>query len=88
MDLENPKWMYAKAGMFVFIGLCCFTILFIETPTARNALLLLLMIWAFSRAYYFMFYVIEKYVDSKYRFSGIVSFLKWAFSKRTDKGCD
>jgi hypothetical protein len=31
--------------------------------------------------YYFMFYVIEKYVDPKYKFAGIYSFLKYIVRK-------
>lgn len=82
MDLKNPRWMYAKAAMFVAIGLLSFAIVLGENPSLRTAACLILMIWAFSRAYYFVFYVIEKYVDAEYRFSGIISFLKYLAAKR------
>lgn len=39
-----------------------------------GAVLLALSIWGFCRAYYFAFYVIEKYVDPEFRFSGLLSF--------------
>ena len=52
-----------KAGLFVFIVSSCFILVWVEAPTARTALLLLLMIWASARAYYFAFYVVEKYVE-------------------------
>lgn len=77
MDLQNSKWMYLKAGLFVLIGLCCFFLVWIEAPSLRTAFLLLLMIWAFARAYYFAFYVIEKYIDREYRFSGLGSFFRY-----------
>jgi hypothetical protein len=32
-------------------------------------------VWGFCRSYYFAFYVIERYVDPGYRFSGLGSFL-------------
>jgi hypothetical protein len=63
MDLKNPKWMYAKAVMFILIGAISFALVLAEFPSIKVAALLLLMIWGFSRAYYFTFYVIEKYVD-------------------------
>ena len=47
-----------------------------ETRSWRVALLLGLAIWTSARLYYFMFYVIEKYVDSEFRFSSIYSFVK------------
>ena len=77
MDLKNPKWMYLKAILFVFIGICCFVLLWVESPNLKTAVLLGLMIWAFCRAYYFAFYVIEKYIDPKYRFSGLFSFIHY-----------
>ena len=81
MDLKNPKWMYAKAGMFLLIGSIAFAIVVLEQPSLRSAVFLLLMIWAFCRAYYFAFYVIEKYVDSKYRFAGLIDFMRYLLRK-------
>jgi hypothetical protein len=48
-------------------------------------LLLLLTVWAFCRFYYFAFYVIEHYVDSTYRFAGLLSFLQYAIHKRRER---
>ncbi len=39
------------------------------------------MVWAFCRAYYFAFYVIEHHVDPGYRFSGLISFVAYALRK-------
>ncbi|MEN6334727.1 MAG: hypothetical protein ABFE01_10735 [Phycisphaerales bacterium] len=83
MDLRNPKWMYLKAGLFVLIVLCSFTLVWVEAPTLRTAMLLLLMIWASARAYYFAFYVVEKYVDPQYRFAGLTSFFRYLLGKRS-----
>jgi hypothetical protein len=82
MDLKNPKLMYLKAGLFVLIVLCCFILVWVEAPTAKTALLLLLMIWASARAYYFTFYVVEKYVDPQYRFAGLVSFFRYMLGRK------
>ncbi len=40
------------------------------------------MIWAFARAYYFAFYVLEKYIDPSYRFSGLLSLLHYLAQKK------
>ena len=81
-DLKNPKWMYAKAGMFLVIGIMTFGLLLLPQELWARVVLQLLMIWAFARAYYFAFYVIEHYVDSRYRFAGLFDFLKYLRSER------
>jgi len=45
-------------------------------------ILLCLVIWSAARVYYFMFYVIEKYVDPTFKFSGILSFLMYVMRRR------
>ncbi|MEW6160942.1 MAG: hypothetical protein AB1813_26230, partial [Verrucomicrobiota bacterium] len=61
-DLRDSRWMFLKAGLFLVIGSSSALLLFLDRPTLGTALLLLLVIWAFCRAYYFAFYVIERYV--------------------------
>jgi hypothetical protein len=77
-DLRHPKWMYLKAGLFVIIGLTSSALIIGSNPSLSLCLLLGLAIWAFCRAYYFMFYVIEKYIDPDFKFSGLFSALKYA----------
>ena len=76
-DLQNPKWMHLKAGMFVVIGVVSSALIVGSTPTVQTCILLSLVIWSFCRAYYFAFYVIEKYVDPSFRFSGLFSALRY-----------
>lgn len=81
-DLQNPKWMYLKGLLFgVILGISVFIIL-LETRSWRIALLLGLIVWSAARLYYFMFYVIEKYVDPHFKFAGIFSFLGYLIKKR------
>ena len=75
-DLKDARFMCLKAWLFLVIGIVTFALLILETQTIRNATLFCLMIWAFCRAYYFAFYVIEHYVVGKYRYAGLVDFLK------------
>lgn len=72
-DLQNPRWMYLKAVLFLLIGAACFISIVAATPTVQTALLLLLAVWSFCRAYYFAFYVIERYIDPTYKYSGLIS---------------
>jgi hypothetical protein len=76
-NLTNPRLIKAKGLLFLFLGILSSGFLILERPTLKVGLLLIVAIWSFCRFYYFAFYVIEKYIDSDYRFSGILSFLRY-----------
>jgi hypothetical protein len=80
-DLSDRKRIYLKGFLFLLIGVVSAALVLLETPTLRVAALLALMTWGFCRAYYFAFYVIEKYVDARFRFSGLGSFVKYWFTR-------
>ena len=48
----------------------------------RTAFLLLLLVWAASRFYYFLFYVLERYVDPRLRYAGILALIRTIIAKR------
>ena len=81
-DLTNPVWIKLKGALFLGLGLLSSALLIFEHPELRVILLLALSVWCFCRFYYFAFYVIEHYVDSGYRFSGLGSFLAYLWSRR------
>ena len=81
-DLESPRWMWIKAALFLVLGTTACVLILVEDPDLRVAALLILAIWSFCRAYYFAFYVIEKYIDPSYRFSGIISALRYLVTRR------
>jgi len=81
-DLKKPGLIYLKGFLFAAIVVCVSTILMYRNPDWQTALLVLLLIWAAARTYYFMFYVIENYVDKNYKFSGVASFLRHIIRNR------
>jgi hypothetical protein len=81
-DLQHARWMWLKAVLFLVIGLVSSTMLVAETPRWRTVLFLLLVIWAFCRAYYFAFYVIQHYLDPQFRFSGLGSVVAHLWRRR------
>jgi len=83
-DLKDVRLIYLKGLLFLVAGLLAAATILLETPGARTAFLLLVAIWSFCRLYYFMFYVIEKYVDSSYRFAGIHSFLFYLVRRKRE----
>lgn len=81
-DIKNPKLLWTKGLLFLLIGIASSVLLLLEAASLKVGLLLALAVWAFCRAYYFAFYVIEHYADPGYRFAGLMSFLGYAFRRR------
>ncbi len=67
--------------MFLFLGVLAGWLIWIKTRDWETILLLGVFAWAFSRAYYFAFYVIENYADPKFRYSGLLSLLSYMKAK-------
>ena len=82
-DLKNSTLIWLKGVLLLAIGITAAGLLLAELPGLRTAVLLALMVWAFCRAYYFAFYVIEHYVDASYHFSGLWSFLVYCVQKKS-----
>ncbi|HSH92825.1 MAG TPA: hypothetical protein VK968_01630 [Roseimicrobium sp.] len=82
-DLTDARWIKLKGVLFLIIGLMSSGLILAEHFDFRTATLLGIAIWCFCRFYYFAFYVIERYVDPSYRFSGLWSFACYMFGKRT-----
>lgn len=84
-DITHPKLLYAKGLLLVAAGLLSAVLLLLERPTLRTALLLALSVWCFARAYYFAFYVIERYIDPGYRFAGLWSLARFVVRRRNGR---
>ncbi|HEX7653257.1 MAG TPA: hypothetical protein VF607_07105 [Verrucomicrobiae bacterium] len=76
-DLTDRHWIYLKGFGFLLMGFFAAGCIWMEHPERKLLGLLAVCIWAFSRFYYFAFYVIQNYVDPSYRFSGLGSFFKY-----------
>lgn len=81
-DLKSPWLIHAKGILFVVIGLAAAGLLFAELPTLRTALLLATMIWAFCRFYYYLFYVLERYLGREKRFAGAFDAIRHLLGRR------
>ncbi|MES1245510.1 MAG: hypothetical protein ABUT39_28150 [Acidobacteriota bacterium] len=76
-DLKSSGLIKLKGVLFLVLGLASSALLLFEAPTLKVAALLGIAVWSFCRFYYFAFYVIERYVDPGYRFSGLMSFARY-----------
>jgi hypothetical protein len=81
-DLKDPRLMYLKAVLFLVAGLLAAGGLLAQSLTLTTLLLLGICVWSFCRLYYFIFYVIEHYIDGEYRFAGLGAFLVYLVRRR------
>ena len=80
-DLTNPRLIWLKGCLFVGLGTLASGLLLAEMDGWKPVALLAIAIWAFCRSYYFAFYVIQHYVDPKYRFAGLIDFAHYTLNR-------
>ncbi len=83
-DIQSPKLLYLKGVLFLCLGILSSIMLVWEHPSVRVVVLLAIAVWAFARAYYFAFYVIEHYIDPNDKYAGLVAFLRNAARRRRE----
>ncbi len=83
-NLTDARWIKLKGLLFLVLGLMSSALITLALPEWKTVLLLIITIWAFCRFYYFAFYVIEHYVDGRYRFTGLWSFVIYLSTGRAE----
>lgn len=84
-DLRSPRVLYLKGFLFLCLGVVAAVLLLAEHPSLRTAALLAVAVWAFARAYYFAFYVIEHYIDPGFRYEGLLAFARYLIHRQTTR---
>lgn len=87
-NITDPKLLWIKGSLFVLLGLIAFVLVALLSGSLSVVVATAIAIWAFCRAYYFAFYVIEHYIDRRYRFAGLTSVVRYWLSEHsaTEKG--
>ena len=78
--------LYLKAALFLVVGGTACAIILVDHPSWKVAGLLALAGWAFARAYYFAFYVIEHYADPGFRYAGVLDLVRYLMGRRGKRG--
>jgi hypothetical protein len=81
-DLKSAVWIYLKGFLFLGILILSAALILIDQFSWKLLGLLALAVWSSARFYYFMFYVIEKYVDPTYKFAGILPFIRYLCQRK------
>ena len=82
-DLKSKKLIVLKGLLFLGILVGAGVLLFLERPSLQVAALLVVLVWASARFYYFLFYVLEKYVDPRLRYAGLFALLRAIRNRRS-----
>ncbi len=75
-DLTDKRWIVAKGLLFFLIVAVSGALLIIEDERSIRGALVLLLAWASARSYYFLFYVLERYVGVEGRYAGLIDLIK------------
>lgn len=70
-DLTNPRWIIAKGVLFAVIVVMSGVGIILHDDPWYELALLLICLWAACRFYYFLFYVLERYVGVEGRYAGL-----------------
>ena len=82
MDIESPTLLKIKGILFLILGLLAAGLLIYISQEWITVGLLLIVIWAFSRFYYFAFYVLHHYADKDFNYSGLLHLVRYLLGKR------
>jgi len=80
-DLKSPHLIHAKGWLFLLLGLLAAAGLLLESPHLRTALLLAIVVWSFCRFYYYLFYVLERYLGKATPYAGLLDALRFILKK-------
>jgi len=80
-DLKSPRLIHAKGWLFLLLGLLAAAGLLLESPRLRTVVLLAIAVWSFCRFYYYLFYVLERYLGKTTPYAGIWDALRFVFKK-------
>lgn len=80
-DIKSPWLIHTKGALFVALGLLSAALLIAQLPTLKTVALLGVTIWAFCRFYYYLFYVLDRYLGREKRFAGVVDAMRFLLAR-------
>ncbi|MBK8475312.1 MAG: hypothetical protein IPL39_03125 [Opitutaceae bacterium] len=81
-DIKSTWLIHTKGALFIVLGTLSAGLIFVQVPTFKTAALLGVTVWAFCRFYYYLFYVLERYLGRQARFAGIIDALGFLLRHR------
>ena len=84
-NLKSKKLIVLKGVLFLLILCAAIATIVVLTRDWLISALLIMVIWSSMRFYYFLFYVLERYVDPRLKYAGVFSLLM-AIARRPASG--
>ena len=81
-DLTSRRWIVAKGILFAVIVVLAGAGVIIHENRWYRLGLLLICLWAACRCYYFLFYVLERYVGVEGRYASILDLCQRLWRRR------
>jgi hypothetical protein len=81
-DLTSSKLIVTKGALFFGVAVASAALILLESPTIRNGILVAVLVWSSCRFYYFLFHVLEKYVDKNRRYAGLMALVGTIWRRR------
>jgi hypothetical protein len=76
-DITSKWLLHAKGFLFLLLGLIAAGLIYMISRDFRIVILLVIAIWGFCRFYYYLFYVLEKYIGREQKYAGVFDALKF-----------
>ena len=84
-EISSESLLVVKALLFGVIAMVTAALLLADAPSLSTVVLLAICVWSACRLYYFAFYVIEKYVEGTFRYSGVMSAMLFLWRRRRSR---
>ena len=76
-DIKSARIIHLKGWLFLIVSLLAVSALLIPAFSWQDLALIAIALWAICRWYYYLFYVIEHYVDSEFKFASISDAIRY-----------
>lgn len=75
-DLNSGILIVEKGLLFLIVAAVSGGLLLLASPDLRTLLLVAVLAWSSARLYYFLFYVLERYVDPSLKYAGLLALVR------------
>jgi hypothetical protein len=84
-DLSSCGTIVTKGVLFLMLVVLSGGLLVLRSSDLQTVVLVSVLAWSSARLYYFLFYVIERYVDPSLKYSGLLALARAIMAPRSRK---
>lgn len=84
-NLKSKKLIVIKGLLFGVCVLLSAVALLLQSLSWQTAALIALLVWSSARLYYFLFYVLQTYVDPSLKYDGLWAMLSLLLARKRER---